>query len=214
MKQAILKRLKELGGNISNTKGGSLYEDLLAVTFDTVLYADFFDEHETGGIEIWCLDEFFDDNKTLFSQDNHAFISKLLDKYFRTTEENEEGRSETFWKGTLYTPFQKGTVDFEDWQSFANFPNYEVDLTEVYKVINDTKPDFIWLFHDHAGCPDHYYICLSDPNPDNPTVFGTDHEEFFQKIQNMGCLFDFLNKFLTKEQFLETALKHIEEFIW
>ena len=56
-------------------------------------------------------------------------------------------------------------------------------------------------------------ISLSDPNLDNPTVFGTDHEVFFSEISNEGSLDDFLKKFVTKDEFVETATKDIEEFI-
>ena len=38
MKETILSRIKELGGNIDNVKGKSLQEDLLTITFNTVLY--------------------------------------------------------------------------------------------------------------------------------------------------------------------------------
>lgn len=38
MKQTILNRIQALGGDISKVKGTSLQEDLLAITFDTVLY--------------------------------------------------------------------------------------------------------------------------------------------------------------------------------
>ena len=38
MKQEILNRIQALGGNISQVKGTSLAEDLLAITFNTVLY--------------------------------------------------------------------------------------------------------------------------------------------------------------------------------
>ncbi len=38
MKQAILDRIQALGGDISQVKGKSLAEDLMSITFDTVLY--------------------------------------------------------------------------------------------------------------------------------------------------------------------------------
>lgn len=38
MKTEILERIKQLGGNVENVKGSSLKDDLLAITFDTVLY--------------------------------------------------------------------------------------------------------------------------------------------------------------------------------
>ena len=38
MKQEILNRIQALGGDISQVKDTSLADDLLAVTFNTVLY--------------------------------------------------------------------------------------------------------------------------------------------------------------------------------
>ena len=38
MKQTILNRIQALGGDISKVKGTSLSDDLLAITFNTVLY--------------------------------------------------------------------------------------------------------------------------------------------------------------------------------
>ena len=38
MKKEILEKIKQLGGNIDNVKGNSLADDLLSITFDTVLY--------------------------------------------------------------------------------------------------------------------------------------------------------------------------------
>ncbi len=38
MKKEILDRIKELGGNIDNVKGGSLLNDFQNISFDTVLY--------------------------------------------------------------------------------------------------------------------------------------------------------------------------------
>ncbi|MCS2573143.1 hypothetical protein NXX61_22840 [Bacteroides ovatus] len=38
MKQEIINRIKQLGGNVTNVKGTSLSEDLCAITFNTALY--------------------------------------------------------------------------------------------------------------------------------------------------------------------------------
>ena len=38
LNQKILTRIQALGGDISQVKGTSLADDLLAITFDTVLY--------------------------------------------------------------------------------------------------------------------------------------------------------------------------------
>jgi hypothetical protein len=229
MKQEILTRLKELGGNISNAKGNSLYEDLLAVTFDTVLYADF-EEYEVGEdgenvgypLEIGGLDKFFEENKSLYTSNKDEFVEKMLGKYFRMTE---DGQGQCFWQARLFTPFKEGTFDFMEWHDIfkditsPDFTNplgeyangNAFNVTEILKATGDSAPDFMWLFHSY-GFPDEYFICLSDHNPDNPTVYGTDHEVLFYEISNEGSLSEFLEKFYTKEQFAERALGDIEEY--
>lgn len=47
-------------------------------------------------------------------------------------------------------------------------------------------------------------------NPENPTLFGTDHEVFLREITNYGNLEDFLNKFLTKQDVIDIIKKRIE----
>ncbi len=59
------------------------------------------------------------------------------------------------------------------------------------------------------GFPDGYYICLSDPNPENPTVFSTDHEVYFEEITNEGTFKDFLNRFCTEKEFIEIVRSYI-----
>jgi hypothetical protein len=220
MKQEILTRLKELGGNIDSAKGDSLYEDLLAVTFDTVLYANF--EESGYPLEINGLDEFFADNKSLYTSNKDEFVEKMLAKYFRMTE---DGQGQCFWRAKLFTPYKEGTFDFMEWNGifkditspdranplgkYANKNRFNV--SEILKTTGDSAPDFMWLFHSY-GFPNHYFICLSDPNPDNPIVYGTDHEVMFSEISNAGNLSAFLNKFYTKEQFTKRAVSDIEEY--
>ena len=202
MKQTILDMIEKLGGNIKNVKGNSLQEDLLSITFDTVLYADLYDD-----FEICKLEEFFSENKDLYLSDKDAFVSKMLDEYFCITE---DGLGQKFWKAVLFTPFREGTEDFKEWGSMFTDDDM-VDLAEIRKATNDSSPDLILLFESY-GFPDHYYLCLSDPQPENPTVFGTDHEVFFSEISNEGNLEDFLRKFITKDKFVEIALGNIAEF--
>jgi len=199
LKQEILDALKNLGGNIDNAKGGSLYEDLLSVTFDTVLYADFHND-----FEIWELEKFYNENNDLYSSDKNTFSAKLLDKYFRLTR---DGMCQEFWDVKMFTPFKKDTDDYKEWNSIFS----DVDLTEIRKITDNTKPDFMFLFESYRF-PDSYFICLSDPQPNNPTVFGTDHEEFFREISNRGSLLDFLKNFISKEKFIEIAIEDIEKF--
>jgi hypothetical protein len=206
MKQEILDRINELGGNINNVKNCSLQEDLLSISFITVLYPRPIDTPWSIGDEtepIYGIGEFIANNKELFHSDKEIFYNKLVDNFFQITE---EGYGQMFYMAKLFTPYKEGTVDFEEWNDI--FTN-DVNLEEIHKIVNDPKPDFIQLFYSY-GFPDHYYICLSDPNPENPTLFGTDHEQFFNEVTNEGNLEDFLKNFMTKDEVVEIVKKRIE----
>ena len=207
MKAKILEKIKQLGGNIDNVKGNSLAEDILSITFDTVLYQKPEDtpwQTAEDAEPIYGIGEFINENEEFFKTDKQALYDKIIDKYFRLTD---EGYGQVFWQPRLFTPFKEGTEDFEEWNS--EFIDEDTDLTEIIKVTNDKMPDFIQVFYSY-GFPDNYYICLSDPNPENPTLFGTDHEEYFREVTNEGNFEDFLNTFMTKDELLEIVKKRIE----
>ena len=208
MKKEILEQIKKLGGNIDNVKGNSLQEDLQSITFDTVLYQRPTDKPWATAEEeepIYGIGDFINQNESLFKEDKAALYDKIIQKYFRLTT---EGFGQVFWEASPFTPFKEGTPDYAEWN--GDFTDDETDLTEIIKVTNDTSPDFILLFTSY-GFPDSYYIALSDPNPENPTLFGTDHEVFFREVTNEGNLEDFLNTFMTKEELLEIVKRRIEK---
>lgn len=208
MKKEILEQIKKLGGNIDNVKGNSLQEDLQSITFDTVLYQRPTDTPWATAEEeepIYGIGDFINQNESLFKEDKAALYDKIIQKYFRLTT---EGFGQVFWEASPFTPFKEGTPDYAEWN--GDFTDDETDLTEIIKVTNDPSPDFIMLFTSY-GFPDSYYIALSDPNPENPTLFGTDHEVFFREVTNEGNLEDFLNTFMTKEELLEIVKRRIEK---
>jgi len=207
MKAEILEKIKQLGGNIDNIQGNSLAEDILSITFDTVLYQKPEDtpwQTAEDAEPIYGIGEFINENEELFKTDKQALYDKIIDKYFRLTD---EGYGQVFWQPRLFTPFREGTEDYEEWNS--EFTDEDTDLTEIIKVTNDKTPDFIELFYSY-GFPDNYYICLTDPNQENPTLFGTDHEEYFREVTNEGSFEDFLNTFMTKNELLEIVKKRLE----
>jgi len=201
MKQSILNRIKELGGNIENVKGNSLLEDICSITFNSVLYKrpTGLPWAEEGEEEPICgIGEFINDNKELITSDIQKLYDKILEKYYTLTE---EGFGQMFWKAELFTPFKEGTDDFIEWNDDF-IDNEEVNLSEIFELTNNSKPDFIQLFYSY-GFPDSYYICLSDPNPENPILFGTDNEVFFSEVTNEGTLEDILNSFMSKGELLK-----------
>ncbi|QSW90959.1 hypothetical protein J0383_09155 [Flavobacterium endoglycinae] len=208
MKKEILERIKKLGGNIDNVKGNSLQEDLQSITFDTVLYPKPEDAPWASAEDqepIFGIGDFVDENEALFKENNEAFYDKLIQKYFCKTT---EGFGQMFWEVSSFTPFKEGTADYKEW--YRDFTDEYTDLSEITKVTNDTTPDFILLATSY-GFPDSFYIALSDPNPENPTLFGTDRTGFFSEITNEGNLEDFMNLFMTKEELLEIVKKAMEK---
>lgn len=200
MKQEILDRINELGGNIDNIKGTSLQEVLQAIEFKQPLYP-----HELWGTELYGIDEYYAKNKKLYSEDKKSFYLNLMTHFF---SEQENPYGQMFYRGTLFTPYKEDTTDYDEWNDIFT-DEEEVDLSEIFAVSQNKKPDFINLLYSN-GYPDNLYICLSDNNPNNPTVFGTDHEELFSEISNEGTLSKFLEQFYTKDEFLNIVTNYIE----
>jgi len=109
-----------------------------------------------------------------------------------------------FYWGILFTPLKKGTDDYDEW--FEN----NVDFSEIKKVVGDGDLVFIQVMYSY-GFPDSYYVCLSDPDQDNPKIFGIDSEETF--YTNEGKLEDFLNSFMTKDEFLLSVKLFLKKII-
>jgi hypothetical protein len=209
MKQSILERIKALGGDVSKVKGVSLAEDLTSITFNTVLYQKPTDtpwQTADEGEPIYGLGEFVDTNKALFDVDKQAFYDKMLENFYQITK---KGHGQMFWTAQMFTPFKQGTDSFEEWNS--DFMNEELtDMSIIVAHTNDPKPDLVDIFYSYRF-PDHFYICLLDPNPENPTLFGTDNTVFFKEITNEGTLEDMLNSFMTKDELLEIVKKALEK---
>ncbi|NQX38684.1 hypothetical protein SAMN05421820_101715 [Pedobacter steynii] len=199
MKEEILNEIKRLGGNTDNVKGISLQEDLAAIAFKHPLYPDHY------GDELYGTDQFYEENKQLYKDDKQSFYQKLMAHFF---SDHEIPYGQAFFRNSLFTPFSKGTFDFEEWNDMF-VDEDEVNLTEIRKVSTDPSPDFMVIASSY-GFPDQYYISLSDQNQENPTVFGTDHEVFFSEITNEGSLSDFFKRFLSKEDFLKIVENYIE----
>lgn len=199
MKQEILTQIQRLGGNIEQVKGLSLQDDLAAITFGHPLYPDHY------GDELYGADKFYAEHKQLYIDNKQDFYNKLIDHFF---SDHEIPYGQAFFRNVLFTPFKEGTFDFDEWNDMF-IDEEEVDLTEVYKVTENTRPDFMLITYSY-GFPDEYYVCLSDVNPENPTVFGTDHEVYFKEVTNSGSLEDFFKRFLTKEEFLNIVEDYIE----
>ena len=205
----VLAQIQQLGGRIDQVQGLSLAADLQAITFDTVLYPRPTDTPWATAADtepIAGLNEVVEANRALLTTDPAAFYQRIADHFYCLTE---APHGQLFFRADLFTPFRPGTPDYAEWNdTFTD--SEEVDLSPVYAVTRDLIPDFICLAYSY-GFPDTYYICLSDSNPSNPTVFGTDHEEFFRSITNEGALEDFLQRFMPKEELLALVRQRLAQ---
>lgn len=209
MKIEILDRIKQLGGNINKVKGISFYDDLMSITFNTVLYQRPIDTPWNDSEDeepILGLGDFFDENEKLIKKDSKSFCDKVIKKYYQLTDE-EYGQM--LWDPCFFTPFKEGTEDFAEWNEEFIDGGW-ADLSEIIKLTNDSSPDFIRLLCSY-GFPYEFYICLSDPNPQNPSVFSTENTILFNEVTNEGNLEDFLKTFMTKEELIEIIDKQIEK---
>lgn len=150
------------------------------------------------------LGDWVDEHMELFNSDREAFYKEMTDTFFTL---DEEPRRQLFWVARPFTPFQKGTPDFEEWNGWFTD---NAELGEIIKYSNCATLDFVELLYTD-GYPNYYLICLSDNDPENPVVWSTDHEEFFTEVTNEGRLNDFLDRFMTKEEFLKLVKSKLEE---
>lgn len=107
MKQEILDRIKELGGNTDQVTGRSLAEDLQVITFNTVLYPAPEDtpwQRAADAEPIYGIGDFINRQEELFKTDKTAFYNKIIDHYFRMTR---EGFGQMFFTGQLLPLLKK-----------------------------------------------------------------------------------------------------------
>ncbi|MEZ6056450.1 MAG: hypothetical protein R3C01_07070 [Planctomycetaceae bacterium] len=196
MDAEILTRLQELGADTSLVDNdASLVDQLGSIRFRQVL---FHDSWECYGIR-----EFLEQHEDLYKSDQEAFVEELLDSLLA---DDDEPRGQMFWRHVLFTPLTPGSDDHKEWDDYFD----ELELTEIREVAGNGNLEFIQIIESY-GYPDHYYICLSDPNPENPTVFGTDHEEYFSEITNLGTLKEFLDTLLSRSALREISLEYLAD---
>ena len=74
------------------------------------------------------------------------------------------------------------------------------------KLTNNVKPEFIRVCYNETYLTG-YYICTSDPNKINPTLFSTDLETMFASVENEGRFEDFLYTLMTKDELIDIVRK-------
>jgi hypothetical protein len=185
----IIEKLNRLGGNTEDVSAGkSFAENWKSLKFSNYLYDKEWD--------VYGIDQFYENNKNLYTSNKDVFYQDLLEHYFSN---HEQFYGQDFYKDWLFLPFKEdGELD--------GF----VEENEIRETVQGTEMEFICIFYSY-GYPDHYFVCLTDPDQNNPTVYSTDHENYFEEIENKGSLETFLDKYMTKEEFLEVVTKYLEE---
>ena len=106
------------------------------------------------------------------------------------------------YKTEIFTPFTKGTASYDEYTTF-------IDKEYVSSVIPCSELEFL-IIGDSNSYPNYYFICLSDKDVSNPKVYTTDHEVYFREIEESGRFSDFLDLFLSDDEYKEEMNKLIE----
>lgn len=191
MKAVITERLRALGAVAAPAAGAGFEEQWRAVRFGHGLFDQDWD--------VYGIDQYYADNRALYHRDRTAFYDNLVAHYY---SDHELPYGQDFHRDWLFTPFRAGSKDHGELDGL-------VEEDEVREVVAGTELDFICIFSSY-GYPDHYFVCLTDPQPGNPTVYSTDHEQFFSEIENEGPLEDFLKRYMTRAEFREVVITYLD----
>jgi len=203
MKSSILKRIVDLSGNVDDLKGNSLLEDWQAIKLRSPLYMKPVDTPWSKAEEmepIEGLGDYITEHEAALKSNKEHFYEQMLAHYFSENMEDEPN-AQSYHISKKFTPFTRGSADFEEWQGM-------IDESKVRDVVKGEQLDFMQIMWSYSY-PDYYFICLSDPNPANPIVYGTDHEDFFSEIESYGTLEEFLTSFYTKKELIQVIEKRM-----
>ncbi|MCB2410077.1 hypothetical protein [Hymenobacter lucidus] len=192
MKPEVRQQIHRLGGTTTAAATTDLAEFLAATSFPHPLYPRHYAE------ELFGLDEFYQQHRALYTANPAAFYEALLLHFFA---DHQLPYGQDFFRPFRFTPFTPGTPDYGELEGL-------VTAEEVALTVAGGPLEFICICYSY-GFPDHYFVCPGDPNPENPTVYGTDHEVFFQEITAVGSLEEFFNRYLSKDEFLAIARRHL-----
>ncbi|MCS4305438.1 hypothetical protein [Chryseobacterium sp. BIGb0232] len=193
MNDTIINKIKALGGNAEAVDiDKSFAENWKQIKFTHYLYDKDWD--------VYGIDQFYEANKELYQNQQEKFYENLLAHYFSA---HDSAYGQYFVKDWMFIPFKEGSEDQEEFDDL-------IDEDYVQGVVGISKPEFLCILYSY-GYPDHYFICTEDPDQSNPTVYSTDHEVYFGELDNKGNLDDFLDQFMTKDEFREVVKGYLEE---
>lgn len=195
MNDTIINKIKALGGNTDALQADqSFAENWKQIKFTHYLYDKDWD--------VYGIDQFYESNKELYHNQPEKFYENLLNHYFSA---HDSAYGQYFVKDWMFIPFKEGSEDNEEFEDL-------IDQDYVEEVVGLPKPEFMCIMYSY-GYPDHYFVCTTDPDPSNPTVYSTDHEVYFDELENEGNMEEFLDRFMTKQEFREVVTGYLTEKI-
>jgi len=191
MKKEIKIAFEELGAVVKNSKSDSMVEFFNAIELTIPLYQKYWEDNVFG------LDTFLE-------KKIEPTYENIISYFFSDTT---LPHGHMIFINKLFRPTTPHSAEYDEWHS--EFINEDIDLTVVREVVGDGNLKFLQVFESY-GFPDYFFICLNDPNLENPTLFSTDHETFFSEIENEGDLESFLETFFRKDEFYRVVMKYME----
>ena len=182
-----LKRRIDLLGGTYNKDCTSISELLQSLSFDKSVLLNL------SELELFVdafVDEFYDE-----------FLEMDTIPSYDTIE--TRARMEVWSK--KFTPLTEGTDDYKEW-------NNDIDGDSIKEYFGEEGLGFL-IIGQAGGFPDHFFVKLNDESAD-PMVYGTDHEGWFQEIEEVCTVSEFFNSILTEEEYLvemEKLKKELEE---
>ncbi|MBL3547822.1 hypothetical protein [Chryseobacterium sp. KMC2] len=192
MNDSIIHKINTLGGVTDAVNPDKTFtENWQSIRFNNYLYDKDWD--------VYGIDEFYRNHAALYKENNEKFYNDLTEHYFSL---HDRTYGQYFFKDWMFTPFKPGSEDYEELEGL-------VEENDLKKTVEGKEMDFVCIFYSY-GYPDHYFVCTTDPDQSNPAVYGTDHEVYFDEIENEGSLEEFLDRFMTKEEFREVVKEYLQ----
>lgn len=95
----------------------------------------------------------------------------------------------------LFTPFKRGT---EDNREFGDLNEEFIRETVQAEVLE------FMIIGETDSYPNFYFVCLADQEKENPIVYSTDHESFFDEITVEGTLSEFFHRLVSVVDYQQT----------
>ena len=184
LKKEIENRITYLGG-VCDFQGKSLSDDLMSISFDRW----FLTKNFWNGLQQESYDKI--EEKGIIPQSELKVYPRIEVKPF------------------LYTPFTKGTEDYEDNYLFEDSIADEAHVNSIIK--GDIHKGFIVVGYSDA---ERWIVCSADENPVNPTVYRVDMDMPFSEscLSVDGTLEEYFNGLLSVDEYQKAVKEHIEKY--